>query len=53
MSAIVSLRSVTKAFGDTTAVNDVSLDIEEGEFFAASWPFWLWQDHLAAHGVWL
>jgi ABC-type branched-subunit amino acid transport system ATPase component len=56
MSAIVSLRSVTKAFGDTTAVNDVSLDIEEGEFFALlgpSWPFWLWQDHLAAHGVWL
>lgn len=23
-----------KAFGDTTAVNDVSLDIEEGEFLA-------------------
>jgi ABC-type Fe3+/spermidine/putrescine transport system ATPase subunit len=38
MSAIVSLRSVTKAFGDTTAVNDVSLDIEEGEFFALLGP---------------
>lgn len=40
MSAIVSLRSVTKAFGDTTAVNDVSLDIEEGEFFALLGPSW-------------
>ena len=27
-----------KAFGDTTAVNDVSLDIEEGEFFALLGP---------------
>ena len=38
MSAIVSIRSVTKSFGDFTAVDDVSLDIEEGEFFALLGP---------------
>ncbi len=38
MSAIVSIRSVTKSFGDFTAVSDVSLDIEEGEFFALLGP---------------
>ncbi len=38
MSAIVSIRSVTKSFGSFTAVDDVSLDIEEGEFFALLGP---------------
>lgn len=38
MSVIVSLRSVTKAFGNFAAVDDVSLDIEEGEFFALLGP---------------
>ena len=38
MSAIVSIRSVTKSFGEFIAVDDVSLDIEEGEFFALLGP---------------
>ena len=28
----ISLKSITKAFGDTPVLNDVSLDIEDGEF---------------------
>ncbi|MGC1302032.1 MAG: ABC transporter ATP-binding protein [Caulobacteraceae bacterium] len=35
---IISLQNVTKRFGATTAVDDVSLDIEEGEFFALLGP---------------
>lgn len=38
MSAIVSIRNVSKFFGDFTAVDDVSVDIEEGEFFALLGP---------------
>ncbi|MGB0411878.1 MAG: ABC transporter ATP-binding protein [Pikeienuella sp.] len=38
MSAIVSIRDVSKFFGDFTAVDDISLDIEEGEFFALLGP---------------
>ncbi len=34
----VRLDRVTKAFGDTVAVNDVSLDISEGEFFSLLGP---------------
>ena len=33
MSVVVELSHVTKAFGTTLAVNEVSLKIEEGEFF--------------------
>ena len=36
--SIVSIRSVSKFFGDFTAVDDVSLEIEEGEFFAMLGP---------------
>jgi putrescine transport system ATP-binding protein len=32
--AMISIRNVTKRFGDFTAVNDLSLDIYEREFFA-------------------
>ena len=35
---IVSLRGVTKRFGASTALDDVSLDIAEGEFFALLGP---------------
>ncbi|HVZ47184.1 MAG TPA: ATP-binding cassette domain-containing protein [Gemmatimonadaceae bacterium] len=31
---IISLRNVTKKFGDVTAVNDVSFDVQRGETFA-------------------
>ncbi len=34
----VTLRNVTKCFGDTVAVNDVSLDIRDGEFFSLLGP---------------
>ncbi len=38
MSSIVSIRSVSKRFGDFVAVDDVSVEIEEGEFFALLGP---------------
>ncbi len=34
----IRLERVTKAFGDTVAVDDLSLDIEEGEFFSMLGP---------------
>ncbi|MGH2580822.1 MAG: ABC transporter ATP-binding protein, partial [Actinomycetota bacterium] len=34
----IRLDRVTKAFGDTIAVDDLSLDIEEGEFFSMLGP---------------
>ena len=34
----VRLERVSKLFGDTTAVDDLSLDIEEGEFFSMLGP---------------
>jgi len=37
-SAIISIRNVTKRFGSVTAVDDVSLDIHQGEFFALLGP---------------
>lgn len=38
MTSIVSIRDVSKFFGDFTAVDDVSVEIEEGEFFALLGP---------------
>ena len=37
-SQSVVLESVTKAFDDVTAVDDVSLEIGSGEFFRSSGP---------------
>jgi ABC-type uncharacterized transport system ATPase subunit len=31
--ALLEIRNITRRFGDFTAVDDVSLDIEAGEFF--------------------
>ena len=36
--AAVALRSVTKRFGDVTAVAGIDLDIREGEFFSMLGP---------------
>jgi multiple sugar transport system ATP-binding protein len=36
--ASIRLENVTKRFGDVTALNDVSLDIHDGEFFAVLGP---------------
>ncbi|MEM7117906.1 MAG: ABC transporter ATP-binding protein [Chloroflexota bacterium] len=38
MAASVKLESVTKQFGDVVAVDDISLDIEDGEFFSLLGP---------------
>ena len=32
MSALLSIRAVSKRFGEVTAVNDISLDVAQGEF---------------------
>ena len=36
--AIIEFRNITKRFGPVTAVDDVSLSINEGEFFALLGP---------------
>ena len=38
MPSMIEIRSVTKRFGSFTAVNDVSLDIAEGEFLTLLGP---------------
>jgi spermidine/putrescine transport system ATP-binding protein len=38
MNAMVEIKSVTKHFGETVALDNVSLDIEEGQFFALVGP---------------
>ena len=38
MAALVSFQQVSKRFGDFTAVDGVSLDIQDGEFFALLGP---------------
>ena len=38
MSAIISIQGVSKRFGAFTALDDVSLEIEEGQFFALLGP---------------
>src|SRR5581483_5550451 len=38
MAALVSFQQVSKRFGDFTAVDGVSLDIHDGEFFALLGP---------------
>ncbi len=35
---VISLHGLTRRFGDAVAVNDLSLDLEEGEFFALLGP---------------
>ncbi len=45
----VRLERVTKLFGDVAAVDDLSLDIEEGEFFSMLGPVGLREDHHAPH----
>ncbi len=38
MSIAVSLKNITKRFGDVVAVDNVSIDIEDGEFFSLLGP---------------
>ena len=46
----LQLESVTKTFGDFTAVDDIDLTVPRGSFFALLGPVGLRQDHDAAHG---
>ncbi len=48
MAALVTFERITKRFGDFTAVDGLTLDIFEREFFALLGPFRLRQDHAAA-----
>ena len=45
MSHAVIIKNAVKKYGDFTAVNGISLNIEQGEFFTLR----LRQDHPAAH----
>jgi multiple sugar transport system ATP-binding protein len=38
VSTVLSLRHITKKYGDKLALNDVSLDVNEGEFFVVYGP---------------
>ena len=49
---LIRFENVTKRFGSFIAVDDVSLDIEAGEFFSLLGPLGLRQDHAAAHVGW-
>ena len=49
--ALLSIRNLSKRFGETVAVDDVSIDIQQNEFFALLGPSGLRQDHPPAqHG---
>ena len=45
----ITLTSVTKRFGDTVAVDDVSLQIEGGEFFSLLGPSGCGKNDNATH----
>ena len=45
----VELKNVTKRFGGVTALNDVSFDVRDGEFFVLLGPDRRGQDDDAAH----
>lgn len=45
----IELRDVIKRFGETPAVDRVSLQIGDGEFFSLLGPEWLWEDDHPAH----
>ena len=38
MTSLLSLKNISRSFGSTRAVNDVSLDVEQGEFFGLLGP---------------
>jgi ABC-type Fe3+/spermidine/putrescine transport system ATPase subunit len=38
MTPAISIRGVTKRFGDVTAVDDITIDIREGEFLTLPGP---------------
>ena len=44
----ISVRNLTKKYGTAIALNNVSLEIESGEFFGVTGPVRLRQDNLAA-----
>ena len=46
--ALLEIRNVTRRFGDFSAVDNVSIDIQAGIFHLAG-PVGLRQDHVAAH----
>ena len=46
-AAAVSLDGISKRFGDVVAVDGVTLDIDDGEFFSLLGPVRLRQDHAA------
>ena len=48
MATAISLRGLSKHFGEVRAVDDLDLDIEDGEFFSMLGPVGLRQDHGAA-----
>ncbi len=38
MTPLLSLKNISRSFGSTRAVDDVSLDVEQGEFFGLLGP---------------
>jgi len=38
MNPMVEIKGISKRFGKTTALDDINLDIEEGQFFALVGP---------------
>ncbi len=42
---MIKLENIQVKFGDFTALKNINIDIQEGEFFHISWTFRMRQDH--------
>ena len=42
---MVKFENVEIRYGDFVAINDLNLEIKEGEFFHLPWSKWMWKNH--------
>lgn len=41
---VIKFKNVTKRYGNNTAVDNVSFNIKEGEFFCVNWTIRVWKN---------
>ena len=49
MTPLLTVESITKRFGDTPVVQDVSFTVHPGENLCAFGTQWLWKDNHLTH----